>query len=358
MATINPQQILVPKKVYIGDAAELRISFNSTQEILNYNWMGDLNLQDYSIQNVQITKSGLNYYQMTINFVPWKTGNLQFPKMELITAAAENSEQVPAESLILKTEPVQIVSLVEQNQITGLRGASNPMLIPGTTYKLYGTCIAIVLILIVLIRLIVKRKNVALYLETKKIQRKFRKNKRQTLKALSLLVSEKKSDSNKDKSDKAFAASVQSILRNYLEVRFDYPFKNTVSSEILNAYKKTMLQQPEALILAQLNAQSEKQNTSAKDETEESQKNAIETVSKNISDATKQAIDKLIEDKLHAAEVIAEVFNQTDYIRYGNQKLKDSTDNGEISEKNQIIDTLKTQIEILETSAPKVVDIH
>ena len=34
MATISPQQILIPKKVYIGDTAELRCTFNSPDPFL------------------------------------------------------------------------------------------------------------------------------------------------------------------------------------------------------------------------------------------------------------------------------------------------------------------------------------
>lgn len=319
MTAINSQQILIPRKVYIGDGAELTLSFNSTEEISGYNWAGDLNLKEYDIQDLIITKTGLNYYQISIRFVPWKTGQIKFPDLELIYAGkqghnkqgqssgqtsgqssieADSDSQPSADShTILSIEPIQIVSLVEQNQVTGMRGPTNPMLIPGTAYKLYGTLIAGILILLLLIRLLIKRKHIAQLIKERKIKIKYKRNQKKTIRSLSELL---KSDKKKD--PKLTAEIIQKLMRNYLEVRFEYPFTKTVSSKIVEGF---------------------------------------------LTATSHMAENK----KIKAIEEMAGIFIRTDYIRYGNGTFLDN-------ELNEIIKNLKSHIETLEAAPPKIVDIH
>ena len=94
MATISPQQILIPKKVYIGDTAELRCTFNSPDSFLKQltsSGTAELPLvsqstepqEEYVIKNISLSPSGIDFYQLTITFIPWKTGDLLFPSMEI-----------------------------------------------------------------------------------------------------------------------------------------------------------------------------------------------------------------------------------------------------------------------------------
>ena len=92
MVTLNTQQILLPKNVYIGDSAELRISFTSPEKIVSYKFTEDLDYRDYTIENVELLESGLNYYQLSINFIPWKMGKINLPSLELQLAQGENQE--------------------------------------------------------------------------------------------------------------------------------------------------------------------------------------------------------------------------------------------------------------------------
>lgn len=302
MTISNTQQILIPKKVYIGDTAELSISFNYPKEINGYTWQSSLNLKDYDIHNVTINKNGVNYYQIVINFTPWKTGNIDFPDLELITENVENRENGDApvsDALILQTDSVQIVSLVEQNQVTGLQGIKNPMLIPGTTYKLYGLLITFVLLILILIRTLIKRKHIAQFIKERKQRRKYLKNKKQSLRALSNLLKPGKNNLNDDKN---FAASIQNIMRNYMEIRFEYPFTKSVASEISRKFSET-------------------------------------------------TCGLLEEKKYDAVQEIEAIFIRTDYIRYGNGSFIEN-------EKNEIVENLKKHIDTLETLPPKEVDIH
>ena len=231
MQIILPQQILVPKKVYIGDTAELRCTFNNPNTQLKQlvtNGTTELPLvsiadshDDYEIHKITLSPAGVDFYQLTITFVPWKTGDLQFPPME-----------IEGTGIILEFQPVQIVSLISTDSAnaTTLHDSAAPLLLPGTAYKLYGTLTAFVIALIIIIRLIVKRKNLLFYINQKRLQKKYKKNKKKTIKLLkqtALATYEK---------DSLAAEKIQKILRNYLEVRFDFPFTRAVTSEIMKGF--------------------------------------------------------------------------------------------------------------------------
>ena len=81
MASITPQQILVPKKVYIGDAAELRCTFNSPSTALKqltingtteiYDFSDNTNISalsdDYDIKSITLSPAGVDFYQLMKN---------------------------------------------------------------------------------------------------------------------------------------------------------------------------------------------------------------------------------------------------------------------------------------------------
>ncbi len=234
MAIILPQQILMPKKVYIGDTAELRCTFNSPNQTLkNLTSQGSVKLpfvsqtssEDYVIKDITLSPAGVDFYQLTITFVPWKTGEILFPAMEI-----EGSD------LILEFQPLQIVSLItaENASTTSLHDTAAPLLLPGTAYKLYGTLAAIILILIILIRLFVKRKSLIFYINNKRLLKKYKKNKKQAKRALYKIAD---TVNEADFNAKSAAENLQKVLRNYLEVRFDYPFTRTVTSGIMAGWQ-------------------------------------------------------------------------------------------------------------------------
>ena len=231
MPTVLPQQILVPKKVYIGDLAELRCTFNNpnselkklvengTTELSLVSYSTD-NQSDYDIKSINLSPAGVDFYQVTVNFIPWKTGSLQFPPLKI-----ENTD------ITIEFQPVQIVSLVstDSNSPTTLRDSAAPLLLPGTAYKLYGSLAGLVVLLIVILRIIIKRKSILFYLDTKRLLRKYKKNKKHTIRSLNKLDTKT--------SDAVYAESVQKIMRNYLEVRFEYPFTKSVTSELMAGWQ-------------------------------------------------------------------------------------------------------------------------
>ena len=240
MQTIIPQQILVPKKVYIGDTAELRCTFNSPEPVLKnitqngaaelpVNAFSFLATEDFDIKEIKLLPAGVDYYQLSITFVPWKTGSIQFEP--LILSSQKKSDTDATESAItIEFQPVQIVSLISESSGTAtLHDTSAPLLLPGTAYKLYGTLAAFILLLIILIRIIIKRKSLLFFINQKRLLRKYKKNKKQTIKLLRQIE-------QKDEGPVS-AEKIQKALRNYLEVRFDYPFTRAVTSEIMKGWQ-------------------------------------------------------------------------------------------------------------------------
>lgn len=236
MASISPQQILIPKKVYIGDTAELRCTFNSPDPFLKQltsSGTAELPLvsqstepqEEYVIKNISLSPSGIDFYQLTITFIPWKTGDLLFPSMEI-----EGSD------IVLEFQPIQIVSLIanESTNTSTIRDTAAPLLLPGTTYKLYGTLSVFVIFLLICIRIILKRKNILFYINQKRLLKKYKKNKKQTIRNLYKIADEAEAAKI---DDQTAAENLQKSLRTYLEIRFDYPFTHTVASEIMQGWQ-------------------------------------------------------------------------------------------------------------------------
>lgn len=289
---VKSHQVLVPQNVYIGDTAELRVSFvsekaekllkgQSSVELPLSNFTEELNFQEYQIEKINLITSGPNNYTFVITFIPWKTGNIKFPQYALMSE----------ENLELKFENVSISSLIKDESV-GLQGQNAPLLLPGTVYKIYGILVGVILVLLILIRLIVKRDSVAASIKKRKLIKKYKKNKKETLKNLGKLL--KKNEI----SDVDFAAEIQRLIRNYLEVRFEVPFTKTVSSEI---------------------------------------KEKFNYVESPISEQKKEAIN-----------IIEKIFLDTDIIRYAQNSQGLNKTKFLENEKQEMVEVIKQNIEVLD----------
>ena len=228
MITLQTQQILVPKQVYIGDKAELRCTFSTAEKIQAEGFCSELDYSQYDIKNVQLLPSGNNYYTLTITFIPWRTGEISLPDYSLSIEGSEAGSS--SEGFIIHFNPVSIVSITEKDSITTLRDSASPLLLPGTIYKLYGSLVALIIILIIGIRLIVKHKDVAFFVKNLILAVKNNSNRRKTIKQLNKLAK------NTQLADNDAAAEIQKIMRTYLEKRFNFPFSKTVSSEMYKSF--------------------------------------------------------------------------------------------------------------------------
>lgn len=296
MAHMKSQQVLVPRQVYIGDSAELKCSFE-TDSVLFRNIVAqkgvielskeffaeEVDEEKYDIKSVTITSSGYNNYTLTVSFVPWRTGNLELPAFDM--GAALNSD---AEIYVMGFQNFEVISITKTESLNTLRDIQSPLLLPGTTYKIYGLIILLLILFAAIIRIIMKRKALAFFFKNEMLLWKYKKNKKATIKQLQKLEQAKYLE------DAQIASEIQKITRSYLEFRFDYPFTKLVSSEIMEGFNK-----------ATCNLMSDK--------------------------------------KIFAAEEIVRIFVRTDYIRYGKNV------SFERDEKQRIISSLINSIETLET---------
>lgn len=295
MEIIKTNQIIVPKQLYIGDRAELRCTFNSDQSYLRESvlkseavkldlsgFSQNIDQTQYDITGVQLLSSGADYYTLVVSFIPWTTNRIDFPEFDLGLAFNANASQQ-----IIRFDPVNVIALAEGENIS-LHDAENPLLLPGTYYQLVGGGIFTLALIVILIRLIVKRQQVALFFKNRKLMRKYRKNQKLTEKLL-LKLSDDEELSSHD-----VAEEMQKILRNYLEVRFDYPFTRCLTSELMDGFFKATLH-------------------------------------------------LLSEEKENAFVEIATTFTRTDFIRYS----KEASFNG--GEKQILIQKIIQNIDIIET---------
>ena len=227
MIYIQSQQSTFPKTIYIGDKAELRCSFSSGNSLAvgtlsTEGFLEELDFSLYDINDVSLQKSGTDYYTLVISFTPWRTGLISFPDFGFEGAVA------------VHFEAVQIKSLVEQQGATDIRTFSSPLLLPGTAYKIYGGIAVFVVLLIVLIRLIVKWRSVVLWFKNVKLKRKYARSKRYTVRALKALCV-------KEEDPAAICTKIQKLMREYLELRLEYPFTKTLTSEMSLAFEKATL---------------------------------------------------------------------------------------------------------------------
>ena len=224
MIYIQTQQSTFPKTIYIGDKAELRCSFKSgsaltTGSLSTQAFLQPLDFSLYDINELTLQKSGTDYYTLIINFTPWRTGQISFPDFQLEGAGA------------IHFEGVQIKSLVEQQGVTDIRSFSSPLLLPGTTYKIYGGIALLVILLIVIVRLIVKWRSVVLWLKNVKLKRRYARSRRATVRALKTLCI-------KEAAPAQICTDIQKLMREYLELRLEYPFTKTLTSEMSLAFDK------------------------------------------------------------------------------------------------------------------------
>lgn len=295
MVFIQSQQILVPRQVFIGDRAEIRCTFEVDSVLLRNTiaqkgnielskefFITPLDETKYEINSVQITSTSYNQYSLVVSFVPWRTGNMELPAYDI--GAALNSD---AEVYVIGFNPQDIVSISKTQGQTILKEMNSPLLLPGTTYKIYGAIIAVILLFIITIRMIMKRKSLMFFINNQILLRKYNKNKKLAFKQLIKL------EQARGLKDGEVATEIQKIMRSYLEFRFDYPFTKTLASEMLNAFYKA-------------------------------------------------TSDLLSEKKVPACEEISALFIRTDYIRYGKNI---AFENGE---KQQIISRLMNAIETIE----------
>ncbi|MFA6936813.1 MAG: hypothetical protein WCQ67_01120 [Treponema sp.] len=244
-------QVLMPKDVYVGDTAQIQFFFRSAIDFFSVADLSSVNDEtialDFSqkafedkknfctISSLTLTRNKLNYI-LTMTFVPWKTGVLDFSAFDLYEAV--NKERFNSENLLLDNKevakffidlrPVKIASLSESLGTTTLKPPASPISVPGTNYTVWSFIIASLIVVILIVLFILKLpKIIKKYYELRE-NAGFLRNAKSTKKQLrSLLKNTKIMDSE-------FSNKWQKIIKNYLEYRFEVDFHSTPSPQISN----------------------------------------------------------------------------------------------------------------------------
>ena len=234
MIYVQTKQSIFPKAIYIGDRAELRLSFTSESlltagPVSTEAFTQALDLSLYEIKEMSLEAGQNNSYTLVISFIPWRTGSIKLPDYELQGLGT------------IKFEAIEILSLVEQQNISSLRAYSSPLLLPGTAYKIYGSIAAFVLLLVVIIRLIVKWHSVIFWFNNTKLRRKYSRSKKNTIKELKKLAAQAAVESAGEDAaarDSVISTKLQKIMRQYLELRLNAPFTKKLTSELTLAFEE------------------------------------------------------------------------------------------------------------------------
>lgn len=228
----DESQTVFPKKIFVGDKIELRYQFRSAvdffsdlPETQNARSLPFPNENDfYTIDFVSLEKNEL-LYTLVISFRAWKVGDIDFPPIDISRALYGND----ASSFFVDPKSVTISSLLETDE---LRPIAHPLFVPGTLHVLYALIFVCILLFIALIVLLVKWKKLVQAYKRKKILRSYQKNAKRTIKKL------RKLEKLKTKIDDcSFASTMQSIIRTYMDARFDYAFTTVTSSAFVEAFE-------------------------------------------------------------------------------------------------------------------------
>ena len=234
-------QVVLPKKIYVGDVAEIRVSFNSgidffadlpanqIERNLNLSNLAiDVDNDDFLLKNAILRRVDLTY-TLVLFVVPWNTGEIKIPAINL-TAGIYTDEKMP---FVIPIEPFTVSSILTKGVESSMVPPVPPLLIPGTTYFLYGFIILFIVFLIFFFRLLFNWSKLVGKIKNYKLKKTYIQNKKFTLKQLKKL--EKKYSKI---SDKEFCTELVLIIRNYLKVRYGQSFDSIPTSKLMKEFNK------------------------------------------------------------------------------------------------------------------------
>ena len=234
-------QFLIPKDVYIGDSAQIHYSFRSAVDLFAFaspdfieNNQLHLNtsievfssLQNkVTVQNAVLERNGL-LYSLVITIIPWKSGVIDFESFNLIDAIPGAEEKNGYHlNYQIKLNSINVASIADKMNVTQLRPPYAPLYLPGTNYVVWAMVVGSVLILMLIIFIVVKFPKVVKSINGMKKSFGNFQNSFTTKRHLKKLLKE-------EKTDKEFASSWQSNMKNYLDYRFETSFASVPGSKI------------------------------------------------------------------------------------------------------------------------------
>ena len=129
--------VLIPQRIFVGDTAQF-LFLLSEKEYANLTRLGftagepippkNITQNDMmTVNEIRIVKREAEYY-LTITFVPWETGEIDFPALSFLP-------------LHTKLPTITVSSLLANGERISLQPPKPPLLPPGTDFLLYGATV-------------------------------------------------------------------------------------------------------------------------------------------------------------------------------------------------------------------------
>ncbi|MCQ2611660.1 MAG: hypothetical protein MJ169_07905 [Treponema sp.] len=234
-------QVLLPVEVFVGDQAEIRCTFRSAidffpgEEHVDRKELANpfVGLEDtFSVVRSQLIREDMQY-SLSVYIIPWKTGIIEFPTFNLNKALGiVNEDGTDEATFSISFEPIEIKSIVEKTGNSQMMPPVPPIIVPGTTYVIFGLVVLAVIILIFLLRFLLKFQQIRRSWHNYLMSRAYKKNADAAVKKI------KKLNKNTKISDAEFCQELQAIVRAYLEFRFDRRFTAISSGAVRQVFKQ------------------------------------------------------------------------------------------------------------------------
>jgi hypothetical protein len=230
---INTSVVMSPVEAFVGDEIILNCAFSSSVEIpivqeeyiFNTTFLTDISNDSLSVTKAILSKKDLNY-QLQLHCIPWKSGTITIESFSL----SPYIETLP-KPFIIKIPFFEIQSVIAKTGKNQIQKSKAPVLIPGTTWIVYGFVILAFLLLAGLIVVIVKLEAVTGFFTL--ISRRFSLSKMYRKLDKGLLHLEQ----NKEQiTDTEFATNIVLLVRTYLAFRFSPQFTKITSMEIISFF--------------------------------------------------------------------------------------------------------------------------
>ncbi len=237
------QQVVVPKEIYVGDTAEVRLTFHtpvdyfallSSSQLRGNSVLLDTTLDAFTqkeqvctVESAVLERSDFSY-TIVLTVIPWEPGVIDFAPFDLNAACHLEQEQINYVDFL----PVAVSSLSEKMNVTVLRNAASPQILPGTNYILWAFIVSGIVIVILIVLLLVHLHDFLEGVDGFKSRLGFIRNAFTTKRKIKKLSGKKMPDS-------VCAEQWQHIMRSYLQYRFASQFLSVPSNRIYSVIEKT-----------------------------------------------------------------------------------------------------------------------
>ncbi|MCR5400756.1 MAG: hypothetical protein K6E78_04095 [Treponema sp.] len=227
-------QFLIPKRIYVGDIAELNYNFRSSLELFEENpEENEKNLdifslpfscdtEDFTLHSLILKRNG-EIYTAVFKFTPWVTGYVTIPPFDLLSVMGKKSA-VPLE---IKSQSIAVQSILASGTESELKPCAGPLLLPGTIYFVWGMLILFALLLALLVIIFIHREKIVSGIKNLALLSFYARNAQRALRELKRLEAKSEKFSAVE-----FSLLFQKILRKYLSGRLGLSFDSITSSKI------------------------------------------------------------------------------------------------------------------------------